>query len=168
MDQLERLTSLCMALQKVERFNDVIGNPHTYESVYNQLLRIEEELHETLDPVWMIAEYDIKTEETKKEVLDGICDILVTSLGLIKKAESLGYDVFDALEAVCSNNESKYCENEEHAIETCQYYLEQGIESFREYSEKNYVWIVKRTSDLKLLKPVGFQSVELSEFLPKE
>jgi len=169
-----REEQLILAFRAIERFNAIIGNPQSYGSLLNQLERVNEELKETYDAMvttWEDADgtfYEWRTELDKLGLLDGIDDVLVTSLGLIAKAEVLGYDVLGGLSAVAANNDTKYHDTEDEADKTVEMYKNKGEDVYKQYNEVYDVWVVKRKSDNKLLKPYNFVSVTLNEFLPNE
>jgi hypothetical protein len=139
----------------------------------NQLSRVEEELDETFCAMALDNEsrdgiYKLKEDIDKLGLLDGIDDVLVTSLGLIAKAEVLGYDVLGGLSAVAANNDTKYHDTEEEADATVEMYKSKGEDVYKQYNEVYDVWVVKQSNNNKLLKPHNFVSVTLNEFLPKE
>jgi hypothetical protein len=179
-----REEQLILAFRAIERFNAIIGNKASYASLLHQCERVQEELFETFDALseWHFtdgeecsgSDYPLDVQRILKEdidkfgLLDGIDDVLVTSLGLIAKAEVLGYDVLGGLSAVAANNDTKYHDTEEEADKTVEMYKNKGEDVYKQYNEVYDVWVVKRKSDLKLLKPHNFVSVTLNEFLPDE
>ncbi len=173
----ERDEKLIKAFNSVERFNSVINNPHSYQAVLNQLLRVHEELNEAFVAIAKVScrpselgrEWVLKPENAidKKMLLDGVEDILVTAFGLVAKMEALGYDVLGGLQAVTDNNEEKYHESEEAADITVEMYTSQGIDVYKEYNSEYGVWVVKDKAENKLRKPYNFVGVELSSYLPK-
>jgi hypothetical protein len=174
-----REEQLILAFRAIERFNAIIGNKASYASLLHQCERVQEELDETFDalsvPEFVKAENGnlvcknvVKPVVDTLGLLDGIDDVLVTSLGLIAKAEVLGYDVLGGLNAVAANNDTKYHDTEEEADRTVEMYKNKGEDVYKQYNEVYDVWVVKQRSNNKLLKPCDFVSVTLNEFLPKE
>lgn len=175
-----REEQLILAFRAIERFNAIIGNKASYASLLHQCERVQEELEETFDALsgWVenseaVHDNDFFARALKEDIdklglLDGIDDVLVTSLGLIAKAEALGYDVLGGLSAVAANNDTKYHDTEEEADKTIEMYKNKGEDVYKQYNEVYNVWVVKNTSDGKLRKPHDFVSVTLNEFLPKE
>ena len=103
---MTRELELVECFKLIELFNAVADQKeyeYYLEGLDVQVPRIFEELTE-LDNA---LEYVNDTE-----VLDGVADVLVTALGLIKKAEKGGFDVLGALKAVCEQNMQKYTSNE--------------------------------------------------------
>ena len=158
------------AREMAYKFNTIVGSDVSYETLLQKLERVEEEVEETFAAVVGVRAGGrvLKQNIDKKELLDGIVDIAYTLFGLMQIAEQLGYDVFGALEAVCANNDSKVCKTIEEANETAVMYEEQGIEVDIRYNEEYDVFAVVRKSDGKLMKPKGYKSVVLDQFLPKE
>jgi hypothetical protein len=175
-----REEQLILAFRAIERFNAIIGNKASYVSLLHQCERVQEELDETFNALsgWVenseaVSDNDffvrvLKEDIDKLGLLDGIDDVLVTSLGLIAKAEVLGYDVLGGLSAVAANNDTKYHDTEEEADTTVEMYKNKGEDVYKQYNEVYDVWVVKQRSNNKLLKPHDFVSVTLNEFLPNE
>ena len=136
-----REEQLILAFRAIERFNAIIGNPQSYGSLLNQLERVNEELKETYDAMvttWEDADgvfHEWRTDIDKLGLLDGIDDVLVTSLGLIAKAEVLGYDVLGGLNAVALNNDTKYHDTEEEADKTVEMYKNKGEDVYKQLKE---------------------------------
>lgn len=171
------MSKIEQAKQMAYKFNTIAGGDTSYNTLLQKLERVQEEVEETFDALseWYITmHYDncpkrgLKEEIDKKELLDGIVDIAYTLFGLMQAAEQLGYDVDGALEAVCLNNDTKFVKTVEEANETAVIYEEQGIPVDIRYNEQYDVFAVVRKLDGKVMKPKGYQSVLLDEFLPKE
>lgn len=128
-----------------------------FHVVKNQAERVLEEAKETIEAS---EDADIAG------VLDGVVDILVTALPLIKMAETVGYDVEGAMHAVADNNLTKLTKNYSVAFNT--------VNKFNKHSRVAYideiiyngekVYCVKRIEDDKYLKPEGYVSVDLTEY----
>jgi hypothetical protein len=124
-------------------------------------------------------QYKLILEETKeikdkgidknnvKEVLDGAIDVMVTALGLLQKLEHLGIDVNKAMRDTAYNNLTKYPSKELTAIQTAMMYEEEGIVVNVEYNSEYELFVVKNWND-KVMKPIGFESNDLSNCIPKE
>lgn len=172
---MQREEKLSKAFQQIELFNKLIGNKNSYEAVFNQLGRVEEELEETLDAVSLVGKdlrgnkvRTLSPEIDKLELLDGVCDQIVVVLDLIAKLESLGYNVLDGLLAVTENNLEKF--TKEHIVaEYTQRHYEEELDTpcTIVYNEEHELYGVRRVEDGKLLKPINYVSVNLKEFLPK-
>ena len=107
-------------------------------------------------------------EINKKETLDAVVDVLYTAFGVIKAAEHLGFDVFGALSVVCKNNDTKLIDTIEHANETAVMYEEQNIPVDIRYNSEYDKFVVVNKSEQKVLKPKGYQRVELESFVKGE
>jgi hypothetical protein len=124
-------------------------------------------------------QYKLIAEETKeikdkgidqnnaKEVLDGVIDVMVTALGLLQKLEYLGVDGNRAMRDTAYNNLTKYPVKELTAIQTAQKYEEDGIMVMVEYNSLYDLFVIKNMHD-KVMKPIDFESNDLSNCIPKE
>jgi hypothetical protein len=124
-------------------------------------------------------QYKLILEETKeikekgidknnaKEVLDGVVDVLVTALGLLQKLEQLGVDGNKAMRDTAYNNLTKFPAKELTAIQTAQMYEEDGIVVNVEYNSYYDLFVIKNHND-KVMKPIDFESNDLSNCIPKE
>lgn len=157
------MNKLEQAKEMAYKFNTIVGSDVSYETFEQKLARVDEEVQETIAA--LSSNYGVVDE---KELLDGVVDIAYTLFGLMQITEQLGYDIEGALEAVCKNNNEKFVKTIEEANETAVMYEEQGIAVDIRYNEEYDVFAVVRKSDFKLLKPKGYKSVVLDQFLPKE
>jgi hypothetical protein len=124
-------------------------------------------------------QYKLIAEETKeikdkgidqnnaKEVLDGVIDVMVTALGLLQKLEYLGVDGNRAMRDTAYNNLTKYPAKELTAIQTAQKYEEDGTMVMVEYNSLYDLFVIKNMHD-KVMKPIDFESNDLSNCIPKE
>lgn len=124
-------------------------------------------------------QYNLILEETKeikekgidhnnaKEVVDGVVDVLVTALGLVQKLEHLGVDMNKAMRDTAYNNLTKYPARELTAIQTAQMYEEDGVQVTVEYNSEYELFVIKNLKD-KVMKPVGFESNDLSNCIPED
>lgn len=124
-------------------------------------------------------QYNLILEETKeikekgidhnnaKEVVDGVVDVLVTALGLVQKLEYLGVDMNKAMRDTAYNNLTKYPSDERTAIETAQKYEQEGTQVSVEYNSDYELFVIKNLKD-KVMKPVGFESNDLSNCIPED
>jgi len=124
-------------------------------------------------------QYNLILEETKeikekgidrnnvKEVVDGVVDVMVTALGLVQKLEHLGVDMNKAMRDTGYNNLTKYPSDERIAIETAQKYEQDGTQVTVEYNSDYDMFVIKNLKD-KVMKPVGFESNDLSNCIPAD
>ncbi len=124
-------------------------------------------------------QYNLIAEETKeikdkgidknnvKETLDGVIDVMVTALGLLQKLEYLGVDANKAMKDTAENNLTKYPAKELTAIQTAQKYEEDGIPVTVEYNSDYELFVIKNWND-KVMKPIDFESNDLSNCIPTE
>ena len=124
-------------------------------------------------------QYNLILEETKeikekgidknnaKEVVDGVVDVMVTALGLMQKLEHLGVDMNKAMRDTAYNNLTKYPSDEYIAIQTAQKYEQEGKQVTVEYKSEYELFVIKDLKD-KVMKPLGFESNDLSDCIPED
>ena len=112
------------------------------------------------------------------ELLDGVCDIEYTLAKLKAELKNAGFDYDEAIARVCNNNNSKNINVEQpediilkynNVLEkTFDYYNTHGDDVDIYYYEGDYgkFGTIKRLKDDKVMKPLGFQSVDISDCLP--
>lgn len=149
---------------QTEEFNRIPGNLNFkkdeafYVSVGDQLRFISEELNETLDAY---------AQADAVELLDGAVDCFVTVAGLLQKLEAKGFNVTEAMKRVGKNNLEKYPVDNTIACQTIEHYEENGIPVVVGFDEQSGVFIIKRKSDGKVLKPLGYSKVILNDLVPE-
>lgn len=149
-------------------FNLVAGNKYLHfddisflQVVKRQVALIAEECKELEEAV---------TVEDWTEVADAVCDIRVVSDWLQELLYQAGFDIESAMEAVAENNMNKLFKTYSEALETKEHYEEEKnlsvyIES-KFYKGKDW-FVVKNAETGKILKPLGFVSVDLTKFVPE-
>ncbi len=149
-------------------FNLVAGNKYLHfddisflQVVKRQVALITEECKELEEAVAV---------EDWTEVADAVCDIRVVSDWLQELLYQAGFDMESAMEAVADNNMSKLFKSYSEALETKEYYEdEKNLSVFIEskfYKGRDY-YVVKNAETGKILKPKGFVSVDLTNYIPK-
>lgn len=101
------------------------------------------------------------------EVLDGLVDTYVVLDGMRQKLENLGFDIEEAMYRVAQNNLTKFIDTREQAEDTKRHYLNQGVHTIIEYNQIYQKYAIKNKAG-KIMKPVGFKSVDLSDLVPSE
>jgi hypothetical protein len=142
-------------------FNEIAGKHKltTLNDIYFQYNLILEETKE-------IKEKGID-KNNAKEVVDGVVDVLVTALGLAQKLEYLGVDMNKAMRDTAYNNLTKYPSKELTAIQTAQMYEQDGVQVVVEYNSEYELFVIKNLKD-KVMKPIGFESNDLSNCIPAD
>lgn len=140
-------------------FNE-IANKHNLTSLKD----IERQYELILEEVKEIKEKGID-KNNAKEVLDGCLDVMVTAFGLMQKLEILGVDMSTAMCDTATNNLSKFPSDKQEATETSIYHTRQGVAVTAEYNTEYEVFVVKNKQD-KVMKPVSFESNDLSNCIP--
>ena len=92
---------------------------------------------------------------------------MVTALGLMQKLEHLGVDMNKAMRDTAYNNLTKYPSDEYIAIQTAQKYEQEGKQVYVEYKFEYELFVIKDMKD-KVMKPVGFESNDLSNCIPED
>lgn len=141
-------------------FNELAGKDKqcSYKDIYQQSLLINEEVNEILCGV---------TDNNSEEVLDGVIDVLVVTLGLMQKLEQLGVDVSKAMQKTALNNFSKFPTDFVIAQESVVALKEKGVECRAEYNEDYELYVIKDSND-KVRKPLDFVSNDLLDCIPSE
>ena len=149
-------------IQQVKHLQQVFNNPApteftsavtVHEEAYNQ---IAEELQEfDRDIITALVKRDGTAEEhTRDWVVDMMFYLLqyANKVGVIDNIEQDFYKIY-------MNNITK-CTDHDNAVQTCVTYNSEGIDC---YVDQNRFgdWLIRRKSDGKILKPIGYQSVEL-------
>lgn len=159
-------------------FNKLAGNLQPHESAVtlvqalrNQALRVLEEAQEIVDACYEWEHPDTTDEEAVKQIkamLDGVIDTNVTSFGLLQIAGPY-MNTAKAATIICQNNLTKFHATEEAANATQDAYGKDGGQNYVTYVESVSieglppVYVVKRYTDNKVMKPAGYVSVDLSE-----
>lgn len=143
------------------RFNDIGGKSKqcSWQDMRNQQKILQSEVTELTDGL---------NAEDQKETLDGILDVLVVAFGQLAKLREAGYDVDTAMQRVADNNLSKFIRGFDNpAVKaTVEKYKQEDVAAT--YDTIYDCWVVKRSTDDKILKPVGFVDVDISDCLPEE
>jgi hypothetical protein len=142
----------------VYAFNEIAGKDKaaTHLDLCKQFSLITEELKELADGL---------STDNPVEVLDGVVDVLVTSLGLLQKLEALGFNSQKALYDTALNNLSKYPTDEAVAIESAKVLEAKGETVNVTYNSAYDMFVIKDLQD-KVRKPFNFQSNDLSSCIP--
>lgn len=127
-----------------------------HEKKMNMTL-IDEEVQEL-----MIA---LSNNNDIKELCDAYFDVLWV---VTQSAMMNGININDIVRAGASSNLSKFCSTEEEALETVEAYMKgthpnklgEFIDTYVEAVEDH--WIVKRTSDGKVMKSINFREPDFS------
>lgn len=124
----------------------------------NQVEIIRSEFQELVDGV---------ETENNLEILDGAVDLLVTTLGMIRKLKEAGFNVDRAMEKVGMNNLTKFPTSLTVVDDSVKMYADKGVTIRPVFSHHYDRWALMDEGD-KYKKPVGFKDVDLTDCLPKE
>lgn len=153
-----------MSNPRVTRFNFVVGNEPQldcfFEQVEKQAKYLLSEAQELLDAA---QARDIK------EVLDGHLDVRYVNEYIEDLLAAQSVKVKQAWAGVCDNNDTKFSTSYSLISQTVDYYAEQGVACY--IAEVDYEGVLyytcRRSSDDKVMKPITFEAVDLTPFIPK-
>lgn len=147
-------------IKLVEQFHEVfdhliaavptLPDPHTLEFRTNF---IKEELQELVEAV---ANNDLVGVADALGDIQYVLDGFFLNCGMHEKKDEI-------LQAIHDSNMSKVCANQADAIKTIDWLEEQGVKAhFKKVGEH---YIIKRTSDGKVMKPSGYKTPDLEPIL---
>lgn len=157
-------------LSKIEKFNKIAGKLEADELLHNKEL-MWKELQNSAKRVLEEAQelYEATLYKDIEEVLDGVVDVKYTVGHTQILLEMMKVDVVGACDEICENNLSKFTTNKELAEKTVEKMVKEGVECVaepkQEYGELYYA--IKRVEDSKVMKPIGYCSPNISEYIPK-
>lgn len=127
-----------------------------WEDIQNSAARVLEEAKELEEAA---------NNKDLTEVLDGVVDVLYTIYHTQELLEMLGVDVEGACKEICENNLSKFPKDMPVALDTVKHYEDEGVAVQAGQYEDSY--IIKRNPDNKVMKPVGYISPDITQYIPK-
>lgn len=144
-------------------FNRIAGKDSklSIKDFKDQLKLIQSELKELEEGI---------NNNNVEEILDGFLDVFVTNAGIGQKLEKLGVDVIGAARSVADNNYSKFIDfgQLEELQDTLKKYHQEGTLVYSIGNPESNLWVVKRESDDKVMKPYSFTPVNLEKHIPKD
>ena len=149
----------------VETFHLLVASKaSTKDQILQQTKMVVEESEE------LKAEIDMNV--SGENILKEACDVLYVALGFMQKLEKAGFDIRGAMKVIADNNLSKFIKNDEDTQErlnnTVEKYRQKGIDTYVSYDENNDVYCVRHSVNHKVMKPYGYVTADVSEFVPKE
>lgn len=141
-------------------FNEIAGkdNDVSLNDLKKQLVLIYEEVDEISEGL---------VDNNPAEVLDGVIDTLVVTIGLLQKLENLGINVEEAMERTAANNLSKFTPSIEVAQQSVKALKANSINARTDYNAQYNVFVIKDSND-KVRKPWNFESNDLTCCIPEE
>lgn len=149
------------AYDEVWEMNRIFGRFNkepTKEQLTQQLALIKEELEETILAI---------QDNDKVATLDGAADLFVVLSGFMQMLEAKGFDVHGALSEVNENNASKVIFETHIMDKTLDVYNKLRINTYFDYDRISGGYVCKNELTNKVLKPYGFKSVTLDQFVPE-
>lgn len=163
--------------EAVRLFNILGGNfpdrteEEFVEALKNQAYRVVEEAEEIIAACEALEQLHgtDRWEEAKElaiEVLDGVVDTTFVAIGLFQIASDY-LPVQAATVRVCHNNLTKFTVDRQEADKSVEYYKANDVECEVEEIkwEGTPYYVVRRLEDRKVMKPVGYKNVDLSDLL---
>lgn len=101
-------------------------------------------------------------------VVDGACDLLWVTIGLLY---AMNVDPAEAFETVSQSNYTKWAIDKDIAELSVKAYASKNIEAYVEECESttgSKYYLIKRTSDGKVLKPVSYLPPNWDKLVPPE
>ena len=148
--------------QDTYNFNPIAGTDveTNYQAFYQQYKVLCEEIREVSDALDM---------RDLTEVVDGVIDTLVVALGMWQKLENLGIDMNEAAKLIGQNNLSKYPSLRDDFVvqATINKYKAKDIEVVVKKDIPNHCYVFRNKDTGKILKPYGFESVDISSCIPQ-
>ena len=152
-------------VNEVEEFNATFGKPNNYEPTIPEKKE------------WQFV-YDFVLEELEEyrqacedgnivEVLDALCDIAYVSLGNGVMLHGLKDKIWPAYKEVQASNLSKFCINEEEAMETVSFRSKEQAEPCH-YEKVGERYVVYRTRDRKVMKSINYFRPDLAQFFTSD
>jgi hypothetical protein len=183
--ELKRCICLNKAIDDVVDFNAKAGNnldDVMYDDLFNQTKITLEECNELMVAAGTYVSlrdgkitpeqvYEVTGDlnyDAELEVLDGMCDVLVTALQAVAQLEALGFNVADAFDRVMENNNTKIFDDHVTATQAAVKLQEKlgVVISLQEDEYEGVKYWTMRDVNNKIRKPVDFVGVDISEFLP--
>lgn len=158
---MEQNIDSLIKLRNFSYMGNEISGQHTKltkKDFKNQLDIIQSEFQELKDAI---------NDEDNLEILDGAVDLLVTTLGMIRKLKEAGFNVDRAMEKVGMNNLTKFPTSLTVVDDSVKMYADKGVTIRSVFSHQYDRWALMDEGD-KYKKPVGFKDVDLSDCLPEK
>ena len=127
--------------------------------------RLQEEVEELKRS--LADENNLLSESNLIAILDDVLDCKYVADQQFEILRKAGFNVVAGYEAVCENNDSKFVKTEREAQESVDDYIKRGVDCYYEYNDTYQVYVIRRQSDQKILKPVQYKAVDLSSYIPQ-
>ena len=146
-----------------ERWGSIKDKPElTLEELEKTLSQSSEELTELSEVIESVKEKGFVSEKDMRDFRDLVADMMFYLLqplicsGLTDKFKNDFYKIY-------LNNATKVCDTLESANSTVNHYRDLGTNCYVQYIKAFDHYVVKRCLDDKVMKPLGFKSVELDD-----
>lgn len=156
-----------MYAPEVKRWNEVMNNhplpTDTVEQVFAKIKRQSAFVVEEAKEIQDGAE-----KSCILETLDGYLDTHFTNSQIGVYLESLGIDLEGAWREVCASNDTKFSDDLGMMMDSVHSYKLKGVVVEVVESPTPGVYVLKRLTDGKIMKPTCFREPDLTPFIPSE
>lgn len=151
---------------EVKRWNEIMQNAPIKGDVEGTIDRIERQSKFLIEEATEVQDGAILRDV--QEMLDGFLDTRFVNDQIGVYLDSLGVDLDAAWAEVCRSNNSKFSSDLGMLEASVQEFSRNGqAVSIVESPEKG-VFVLKRDSDGKIMKPLTFSEPNLRQFIPKQ
>lgn len=157
MEKTENIDALLKLRNLSYMANDIAGQSTkvSYKDLYDQYKIMESELEELANAI---------STGNDVEILDGAVDVLVTTFGMLRRLETLKYDVEKAYDKVGRNNLTKFPTSLTVVDDSVKMYADKGVKITPVFSHLHDRWALIDEGG-KYKKPIDFKPVDLTDCL---
>lgn len=151
---------------EVKRWNEVMQNAPEAGDVEGTIAKITRQSAFVVEEAKEIQDGAVANDII--EMLDGHLDTRFVNDQIGVYLESLGVNLKGAWKEVCRSNDSKFSTDLDMMARSCAKFAEEGVEVHVVESPIPGVYVLKRHSDGKIMKPISFSEPNLRPFIPKQ
>jgi hypothetical protein len=152
--------------KEVQQWNEIMQNGPVKGDVEGTIDRIERQSKFLIEEATEVRDGAVLRDV--REMLDGFLDTRFVNDQIGVYLESMGVDLVGAWSEVCRSNNSKFSSDYQMLERSVSKFAEQGVEVEIVESPIKYIYVLKRVSDGKIMKPIAFSEPDLRQFIPKE
>lgn len=152
--------------EEVRRWNEVMQNAPIAGDVEGTIAKITRQSAFVVEEAKEIQDGAVANDII--EILDGHLDTRFVNDQIGVYLESLGVNLKGAWKEVCRSNDSKFSTDLDMMARSCAKFAEEGVEVHVVESPIPGVYVLKRRSDGKIMKPINFSEPNLRPFIPKQ
>lgn len=152
--------------KEVMKWNEIMQNGPVVGDIEGTIDRIERQSKFLIEEATEVRDGAVLRDV--REMLDGFLDTRFVNDQIGVYLESLGIDLEGAWVEVCRSNNSKFSSDYQMLEQSVSNFEKQGVEVEIVESPVKYIYVLKRVSDGKIMKPLSFSEPDLTPFIPKE